>query len=240
MTRPIAVAAAVGGAGGTLVAAGLALHIAQMSGSVLLVDLDSERGGLADAWGVPTSPGFDDVAALVGELADHHLAAAAFDHPSGVRLLPGPTPGPCDSKSPGVARRVASLSRVPVVIDCGSGLGGSVVALAASCRVVMVVPADLAGCRVGRRFLDHLECRDTPPLLVVNLGVRQTTLRADAVAGAVGLALGAVLPRSIREADEILGGVLPDGRRARLAATIAEVARALAVDAGATSMGVRP
>ncbi len=239
MTRPIAVAAAAGGGGGTLVAAGLALHVAQMSGSALLVDLDSERGGMADAWGVPTSPGFDDVAALVGELADHHLSAAAFEHPSGVRLLPGPTPGPSDPGSFEVARRVASLSPLPVVIDCGSGLGGSVMALAASCRVVMVVPADLAGCRVGRRFLDHLDCRDTPPLLVVNLGSRHSTLRADAVAGAVGLPLSAVLPRSIREADSILSGALPDGRRARLAAAIADVAR-LVVDAGDARVGVRP
>jgi Flp pilus assembly CpaE family ATPase len=239
MTRPIAVAAVVGGAGGSLVAAGLALSIAQTSGSALLVDLDSERGGLADAWGVPTSPGFDDVAALVGELADHHLAAAAFEHPSGVRLLPGPTPGPCGRGFCEVARRVASLSPVPVLIDCGSGLGGSVVALAASCRVVLVVPADLAGCRAGRRFLEHVDCPQ-PPLLVVNLGAREATLRADAVAGAVGLPLGAVLPRSSREADDIIGGVLPDGRRARLAVVLGQVARALVADASDIRVGVRP
>ena len=103
----------------------------------------------------------------------------------------------------------------------------------------MVVPANLVGCRVGRRFLEHLDLRQ-PPLLIVNLGAGEATLQAEAVAGALGLPLGAVLPRSIREADDILGGVLPDGRRSRLAVSLGQVARALVADASESRVEVRP
>ena len=88
--RALVVLGAAGGSGASLVAGALALHDARAGAPSWLVELDLDRGDRADAWDLAPDRTLADLAAVAEELDPGHLARAAHDHDSGVRLLLAP------------------------------------------------------------------------------------------------------------------------------------------------------
>jgi pilus assembly protein CpaE len=233
VTGATLVLGASGGCGASLIAGGLALRWAADGSRPWLVELDLERGDLAGAWDLPAERTVGDLAPVAAELDARHVRAAAFPHPSGVVVLPGPgTPGAAagwDRESVGrLLEVVAAEGRV--VADAGAGL--SRVAAAAAERageVIVVCAPTLASARRARRLLDAVEAAGRSRRAVV---VAHGPVRGDLGARALGRALEAgvvaEIPWAEAEAREIAAGRWPGGRRGRLRGAIERLAEALA------------
>ncbi|MCC6832054.1 MAG: hypothetical protein IT200_11965 [Thermoleophilia bacterium] len=230
MTRIIAVVGACGGAGGTLVATGLALHMQAHGVPAVLLDLDPERGDLAGGLGSTGPRTIVDLLAVAEELTGEHLRSASVVHPGGLTLVPGPdgadTAGVCTV----LDAILAMDDRPPLVVDAGSGATPVARRLAGIVPTLLVAPADVAGCRVARRTL-RLLGGAPGALLVVNRGSRPDELPPRTVARALGLPLACVVPRAPGEATDLAAGLPRAGRRARLAEAMRELGDALAQEA---------
>ncbi|MFN8122544.1 MAG: hypothetical protein U0237_08960 [Thermoleophilia bacterium] len=227
MTDVVAVVGGCGGAGGTLVATGLALHLQARGVPAVLLDLDPERGDLAAGLGSAGPRTIVDLLAVAEELTGDHLRSASVIHPGGLTLIPGSegadTAGVCT-----VLDAILGMDdRPPLVVDAGSGATPAARRLAGLVPTLLVAPADAAGCRVSRRTL-HLLGGAPGALLVVNRGSRPDELPPRTVARALGLPLACVVPRAPGEATDLAAGLPRAGRRARLSEAMRELAEALA------------
>jgi pilus assembly protein CpaE len=230
----VVVLGAAGGCGATTLAGALALAWARAGLPSRLIELDLERGDLAGAWGLPADRSLADLLPVLAELEDEHVERAAYPHASGCSVLLAPgVPGAAgrwDEVATSLLLAVASAG-VACAIDGGAGLSRpSAAAAALGGSVLIACPPTLAGARRARRLAQAAAaagCAETPRL-VVTLARGEPELGARALAGAAGLAVAAVLPRSDREAARLSAGDWPQGRRTPLARALAELAAQLA------------
>jgi len=223
----LAVVGSCGGAGGSLVAAGLALAAARDGRPVLLVDLDGIRGDQAGMLGTPVRRSAADLVAVGDDLDAAHLRAAAYPHPSGIAVVAAATE--IDAAPADLVGRLAALPERPrLVLDLGSGSGAAARTASRHARVVVVAPLDAPGVRVtGRTLADVTRRAGGDVVVVANAGARRADISARALSRALGVPVATVLPRSDREALGIAVGALAEGRRAALATALAALADAV-------------
>lgn len=164
----IAIWSPKGGVGKTLLATGLAVHLSRrLPGEVLLCDLDA---GKADVAPLLQSGRHPTILEYGGG------ALATLGHPSGIRLLPGPSriteeplvTGPLVDSVLAAARATYSA----VVADLDSDLReATAVALSRASAVLLVTTPDLLAIYAVRRFLQEAMAEGVelaPYRLVIN------------------------------------------------------------------------
>ena len=233
MTGVLLVTGAAGGCGASLLAGALALCWAAAGARPWLLELDLDRGDLAGAWDLPLDRTIADLAPVASEVDGGHLRAAAFPHPSGVVLLPGPgRPGACEAwDAPGLARLLdAAAGEGQVVVDAGAGLGRAGRAAAGRAHGVLVVcPPTLAGARRARRLLEALAAAgaDGRAALVAGGAPGRSELGVRALRRALGTNVAGELPWAPGEAADLLAGRWSPGRRRPLHLAVERVAEAI-------------
>ncbi|WP_217913090.1 AAA family ATPase [Miltoncostaea marina] len=232
--RLVAVLAASGGCGASLVAGGIAIAWSRTGAASWLVELDLDRGDLAEAWSLPEGPTVADLAVVADELEARHVRQAAHRHASGVWVVAA-APDAGGAWRPPALGRLADAARGAagdggrVAIDAGTGAGERAVAIAARADGVLVVcGATLQSARRARRVVEALRAAGAPaPGLVVARGAAPSEIGARALGRAIGATLVGELPWSAREASALGAGRWPGGRRRRLACAVEGLAGAV-------------
>lgn len=226
MNGVILVIGAVGGAGASTVAAGVALARAGAGQPTTLIDLDLEHGDLAAEWGCPERRGLADLLPVADELAAGHLGQVTFPHRSGVGVIAAPRrPGAADPWDDARLRRVIDLAgaRGPLAIDGGVALSRPAWAVAgAADRVLIVTPGTVRAARRAREAAGHLGGRAATAIVVRDGAGAE--LGAQEIAGLVGVPLAGRIPRSGAGARRVLGGGWPLRTAPRFARALAELA----------------
>ncbi len=212
----IAVHGARGGVGTTFVATHLAAACARR-GSCLLVDGDPVYGDVSAAIGVPLEGvhTFGDLIPLGDELTEAHLVGAAWEHVSGVRVLPGPTPEVASAVGSADLARVIAIGagafdvvivHLPRALDALNHAG-----LRSADRIIEVLSLDVLAFRAATRALEAIEPLRVPGDIgfVVNRAARGEITAGD-VERVFGTAPLAVVPvdRSVGRAQDH-GRLLP-------------------------------
>ncbi|HMM49483.1 MAG TPA: hypothetical protein PKE32_07725 [Miltoncostaeaceae bacterium] len=200
--RSLIVVGAAGGCGASLLAGGLALAWVRSGRDPLLVDLDLERGDLADRWDLPRERTLGDLVAVAQEVDARQLERASVRNAAGVRVS----------------------AQGDVVFDA-PGAGAPTRAAIGVCRaVVMVCPATLAGVGRAARLLEDARADgwDDRVAFVLALG-RRSQVSERAFGRALGASVIASLPWSEHEAREMAGGRWPTGRKRPLTDAIREL-----------------
>ncbi|HEY6594845.1 MAG TPA: septum site-determining protein Ssd [Asanoa sp.] len=219
--RVIAVLGGRGGAGASVLAAGLAVTAARQKRRTLLVDADPLGGGLDLILGweeldgmrwsaLAESQGRLDAGALARVLPSRDsLVMLSFDRGDAVPL---PLPAEAMAAALDAGRRAHDL----VVVDLPRRLdAAAVAALQAADRTFLVVPAELrataAAIQVAK--VARLHCTD---LAVVVRGPAPSKLRAAEVARSVGLTLAGELKPEDDLCKRLERGEAPAGARGPL------------------------
>jgi MinD-like ATPase involved in chromosome partitioning or flagellar assembly len=206
-----------GGSGTTVVAAALALVLAESSPEgVVLVDA---AGDLPNVLGLedPEGPGLADWLAADQATAEA-LDRLLVDVGPGLHLLPwlgGPPPGP------GAAERLLEAlarERRRVVVDCGSGGGAFALDVAAAATVSLLV---LRPCYVGLRRALAAPIRPSGVVLVSEPG--RSLRRAD-VEDVLGVPVRVEVPWHEGVARAVDAGLLTRGLPKPLARALREAA----------------
>lgn len=225
--RVLAVIGGRGGAGASVLAAGVAISACRAGGSALLVDCDGLGGGLDLVLGAELKGGlrWPDLTLNAGRVSMSALAEALPDpHYDDGRLVvlscdrsgPGPT-------SEGIASVIDAGARVgrTVVCDLPRDLGeAGLRVIDRADLVVVVLPAEVRASAAAKRVAEQLRDRARRVGVVVR-GPAPDALPAGAVAEAVGLPVVAVmraepkLGRALDRAEFDLkaGGPLAKGAR---------------------------
>lgn len=217
----ITVVGARGGAGASVLAAGLARVAAAERLSVYLVDLDPAGFGQNVLLGVDRveGNGWDDLSAAVGRIPPRSLRAG-LPLVAGVRLLTWTSP-PAILPPEGVVGSVldsAARDADVVIVDlarwlCADGTAPrqqAVEVLSRSAQVLLVCPADVRAAMGARRLLLRGSLAGLPLGLVVR-GPSPGALSGEDIAEALGLPLIAHMPAESR-LDRALEDGLPPGR----------------------------
>jgi Flp pilus assembly CpaE family ATPase len=189
-----------------------------------MIDGDPLYGDVASVIGVPAdaSHTFADLAPLGDELTPAHLEETLWQHPTGFRVLPGPSPESAGTVRPGDLTRVvesAAIMADAVVVHLPRALDGLAQAgLRSADRVVEVLSLDVLSFRAATRALEafgplHLSA---PVGFVVNRVSRAEITPAD-VERVFGAAPLAVFPadRAVGRAQDRGRLMPPKGRLAR-------------------------
>ncbi|PRY16086.1 septum site-determining protein Ssd [Kineococcus rhizosphaerae] len=218
--RTVAVVGGTGGAGASVLAAGLARALAETTGDCLLLDADPRSGGLDLLVGADALPGlrWGDLAGVEGRLGPRALRSAV-DLGAGLRLLAtdrraasGPDPAQLWTVVDAARRTFAAT-----VLDLPRGvLDGLGPVLGACDEVLLVTPGTTRGAAAASAVLDDLRRTTATP---VRLVVRDVGAGPDPedVADVAGAPLAGVL-RPDRDLDTRLelGEGVPGGRRSSL------------------------
>jgi Flp pilus assembly CpaE family ATPase len=163
----IAVWSPKGGVGKTLIAAGLAMHLARRCPEApILVDLDAGKADIAPLLQIPLRP----------SVLEYPSQQETVNHPGGLRVLPGPARLIDEGLVTGsLAQSVLAMATEgghPVVADLSSALrDATVVALERADVVLVVTTPDLLPVYACRRFVQEAEMIDLNPArfrLVIN------------------------------------------------------------------------
>jgi len=208
----IAVIGAVGGAGATSVAAALARHLHERSGSGVLVDLDPTGGGIDLLVGGETCSGarWDELAGISGRVDERVLMQAL----PMIAELPVLSWAPMSDVEPDVVaveHVIDALCRRRglVVVDLGRGVDArSSAVLTRAAQAVVVVPMRVRAVAAARRLLARLPPHIQP--LVLAREPAPGGLKAADLTAALGVPVVATLPDDRRRAAiEELGGPAP-------------------------------
>lgn len=213
-SEAILVIGACGGCGTSTVASGMALAIAGHRGTANLVDLDLAWGDLHGSWGLRRDRTLQDLAAVRHELTPDQIGMVLAHHPSGVRLAlsPGRPDAGHDWDADTVARLLGGLANGgPTIVDTGRADPDMVIgAGTAATRRLIVSPSSVRGARGAGQIMDALG-RDVE--VVVNEALHSADLGIRGFRRLLGCPVRAVLPRRPGEAEWLLAGRLPRGRR---------------------------
>jgi MinD-like ATPase involved in chromosome partitioning or flagellar assembly len=223
----IAVAAACGGVGASLVSLALA---AAWRG--LLVDLAGSRAGLTFALGASRDRSLADLA-QAGEALAAGIGTVAVEHPAGLRFVPGPPdPDVLLAVAPGWGLELVREIRIRelvAVLDTGQGAAGPArEAVVAADRLFVVVTPARAALEAARSLvLDAVRWGiAAEPELVVNRWSRRADVGVHAIARMVDAPVAAVLPDAPRAMSGYDGGrvdvrrLVRNGPLARLADSV--------------------
>ncbi|MEZ0492419.1 septum site-determining protein Ssd [Kineococcus sp. TBRC 1896] len=237
----LGVVGGAGGAGASVLAAGLARAFAETLGGCLLLDADPRSGGLDLLVGGDALPGlrWGDLGGVQGRLGPHvlrsavHLGAGLHVLPADRRGGGGPDPAAVwtvlDAARRAFAATVVDLPR--------GGLAGLGPVLGACDDLLVVTPATTRGAAAACAVLDELGAAGTTGarLVVRDVGAG---LDAEDVADAAGAPLaGTVRPDRDLDAALELGEGVPGGRRSSLRVLAAALARDWAHRAEAPAAG---
>lgn len=216
----LAVVGGAGGAGASVLAAGLARALADTLGGCLLVDADPRSGGLDLLLGADALPGlrWGDLAGVDGRISPDVLRASvrlgaglqvlATDRRGGRGPAPDQLWAVVEASRRAFAATVLDLPR--------AGLDGLGPVLGACAEVLVVVPGTTRAAAAACVVVDELRAATTAP---VRLVVRDVGTGTDAedVADAAGAPLAGVV-RPDRDLDVGLerGEGVPGGRRSGL------------------------
>lgn len=193
----VAVLGGRGGAGATTVAAALAVSAVRTGRRALLVDADPLGGGLDLVFGAEADPGlrWPELARTRGRLESAALLAAlpAVDDVlvlSCDRASPTALPPEAVDAVVSAGRRGSDL----VVVDLPRALDeGARIVLDAATTALLVVPAEVRAAAAASRVAEAVAGRCGDVRVVVR-GPAPSGLRADDVAGALGLPLAGEVP----------------------------------------------
>lgn len=221
----VAVLGPKGGTGKTLVAANLAVALAQRDANVVLVDLDLQFGDIGLALGLsPERTMYDLMKAgppFDHEKLDRHL----MQHSSGVKVLIAPTrPDQASAISIEYLRDVyASLRTMcdAVIVDTPPGFTPEVIATidvsAAVCMVGMLDSLSLKNTKLGLETLDLMGYDNEQVSLVLNRADSRVGITADDVSAIVGrspdvfIPSDREIPRSVNEGTPIVAAKQQSG-----------------------------
>lgn len=151
----IAVWSPKGGVGKTLIACGLAMHLARRcQGGAVLIDLDPNKADVAPLLQCSLRPSLLD---FPHESYPDQAGRCLVEHPSGLLVLPGPSrlvdEGLVTREMTDQVLTALSKREQALVLDLGSPLRDStVVALERATAVLLVVTPDLLSIYPARRF----------------------------------------------------------------------------------------
>ena len=216
----VAVAAAKGGAGATVLAAHLALLAAPGQQRVCLVDFDLQAGDVPTVLDISYRRTVSDLVEVADELTARALEETLYAHRSGLRVLLPPAEGERAEDVTGhVARQVlgAIKSRFDVVvIDCGATVTeATAVAVEMADAVALVATPDVLCLRAAKRLLrlwERLQVRkDEDVMLVLNRASRTNEVQPELAGRVVGAPLaGVTLPAAFRKLEPSLNSGTPE------------------------------
>lgn len=214
--RLVAVVGGCGGAGASVLAAGLAVTAARSGRRVLAVDADPWGGGIDLLFGAEATaglrwPDLRDVSGRIAAAALHRALPTVH----GVGVLSHARAAPIDPGAEALLAVVRSGCRAGdlVVTDLPRTLGGGAAALAAEADLLLViVPARVRACAAASTTAAEVG-RTTGAARIVVRAERGTELAPDAVAAAVGLPLAGILRSEPGLATALERGEPPAARR---------------------------
>lgn len=227
----IGIMTAVGGAGGSTIAANVATSLAAKHGSALLMDLRLQSGDLASLLDLQPSFTLADLSQNLSRLDDSLFEQILCRHTSGVHLLAAPTDATAAEavSIKGVRRAMTmGIRRFPyLVMDLGSSF--SAVHQEAIMRadvLAVVLRLDYSSIRNARRILDQFDSlgidRDKVRLIVNRYGeAKQLSLSQ------VQVALGREVALALPEEPATINWSINNGQMAVTAKPRAKVSRRL-------------
>jgi pilus assembly protein CpaE len=207
-----------GGTGKTLVATNLAVALARRDQRVVLVDLDLQFGDIGLALGIIPERTIYELA-KAGPPFDHDkLDRHLMRHPSGVRVLVGPTrPDHASAITVEYLRDIyASLRTMcdAVIVDTPPGFTPEVIATidvsTSSCMVGMLDSLSLKNTKLGLETLDLMGYAPENVALVLNRADSKVGITPDDVSAIVGrtpdveIPSDREIPRSVNEGTPIV------------------------------------
>jgi pilus assembly protein CpaE len=202
--RIVVVASPKGGVGKTTIAANLAVGLAELDPTqVVIVDLDLQFGDVASALGTTARHSTVDALGKAAARDDFVLSTFLHEHPDGFFVLPAPeNPAAADRIDP---RRVGHLLRQLaarfryVVVDTAPGLGDlALAAFEQASAAVMVTGPDVPSVRGLRKSLEALRELALLPAactIVLNGVERGVGITAHDAETVVGSTVDVVVPR---------------------------------------------
>lgn len=245
LRRPslISVVSPKGGVGRTLVAINVAARLAaDANRRVVLVELDTQFGGLAPALGSAADTNLVDFADRVDSLSNDHIRQLLPVHPDGMAVLPGAT-SPVEGETLDAESITGVLDRLCeayewVVVDTAAHIDSvQVAALDAATDIVHVVDTSIGSIRATRdlvKLLTQLELTETPQWLVINRAAdRLHGMHVADVENAVGMKPTAVLRASTRAAAAMNEGCLAllHGERRHFTGPVSRLVESIVADA---------
>jgi pilus assembly protein CpaE len=157
-----------GGTGKTLTSCNLAVALAEMGQSVLIIDLDLQFGDVALCLGSPPESTIYDLALSGGSLDLDKLQAYVTAHPSGVHALLAPNrPDQASVITIDLLRDIYAIARMhydTIVVDTPPGFTAEVIAtIDSSSDLVMVGMLDSLSLKNTKLGLETLELMDYDP-----------------------------------------------------------------------------
>ncbi|MGJ9421286.1 AAA family ATPase [Aeromicrobium sp. CF3.5] len=203
--RVVVVASPKGGVGKTTVAVNMAVELARIAPSqVVVVDLDLQFGDVATMLDLQPDHSIADVFASGGGLDTLMLKTYLAAHGSGLWLVAAPnSPAAADVVDASHVKELLQVLKGAfryVVVDTGSGLDEpTLAALEVATDAVFVSNLDVSSVRNMRKEVEILGTVGLLPerhRLVVNMADRRSGMKPGDVSAVVGLPVGAVIPRS--------------------------------------------
>ena len=178
-----------GGTGKTLTSSNLAVSLARMGRKVALVDLDLQFGDIGLALGLKPERTIYDLAKSAGSLDADKVDDYLVEHPSGVRVLMGPTrPDQAAAISVEFLREVYANLRSThdfVVVDTAPGFTPEVIASVDSsshiCMVGMLDSLSLKNTKLGLETLELMGYDSERIRLVLNRSDSHVGIARDEV-----------------------------------------------------------
>jgi pilus assembly protein CpaE len=178
-----------GGTGKTLTSSNLAVSLARMGRKVALVDLDLQFGDIGLALGLKPERTIYDLAKSAGSLDADKVDDYLVEHPSGVRVLMGPTrPDQAAAISVEFLREVYANLRSThdfVVVDTAPGFTPEVIASVDSsshiCMVGMLDSLSLKNAKLGLETLELMGYDPERIRLVLNRSDSHVGIARDEV-----------------------------------------------------------
>jgi secretion/DNA translocation related CpaE-like protein len=233
--RVVAVLGGCGGAGASVMAAGIGLTVSRGGGSALLVDCDPLGGGIDLLFGAEFDTGlrWPELKVNSGRVSMSALQEALPERRHGEGRLSFVS---CDRDGPGptgdaIAAVIEAGRRAGRTVICDLPrylTGAAVSAVDRADLVVLVVPADLRACLAAKRVLQRIDAR-ARQVLVLARWPAPGGLTPNDVATLVGLQLVASMAPERRLDRDLERGVFspkPKGPLATAAGAVLTAARA--------------
>lgn len=235
-----------GGVGKTVVSTNLAVALAEMKKSVVLVDLDLQFGDVGIVLGLQPTRTIIGAVQSAEKLDTDMLNGFLVDHPSGLKVLLAPTQ-PEDAEMV-TASRIDRILRLLasqfdyVVIDTPPILDEAVLtAIDRSTRVIAITMMDVASIknsRISLQKLKQLGYNGSLVQVLLNRADSKVHLRPESVEDAIGMPISYRLPSDAQVPRAVNKGVpvVVDAPRSQPAKVLMATAKAI-VDAREEALG---